>query len=498
MRTTSQSEQETSKHPAQKPNRKSDRATRPDTALPRGATPNGTHRPNQIFRRAETLIKPAIVYLVFAALGALAVGLVSHFTVVVPLEKSLLSAEARSLATDMDSTVRMRSSLISTAVGNSELDGFLEAGGLDKLLSALRKHFPDFLSVEATNDRGQIQAMGGELPLSQASSFSRDPSGKTSTVNLGIQHNKGIFHDDPENNCFIITCRHIGSEGGKWFTRSRFSRASVVPILESAPTRRVTLVPISGVSKDIPEGQISLSRPESCVVRTVGSLWYGPTGAEALITMPGWLMRMENTAKRPILWRSSIAVPLCLLLCTVLAGILLRPAPLQDSHAQDLAQESATGGQSAAQDEKRDTEPKFCERSASLTENSGEMSLPVGKIHSPLQSEAEFDKPASMQEFASTRRDDPSCLTKIVTIPGGTSSVDATGNRGQEQRADDSMESEPLPETLEVCWVEPSDHCETGHSPFEEKSECTRPFDEEEGLGSERSPAGGHLLSAGG
>ncbi len=185
MRTTSQSEQEISKNSAQEPNRKFDRAAQSDIASPRGATPQETHRPKQIFRRAETLIKPAIVCLFFTALGALSVGLVSHFTVVVPLEKCLLSAEARSLATDMDSAVRMRSSLISTAVGNSELDSFLEAGGLEKLLSALRKHFPDFLSVEVTNDRGQIQAMGGELPLSRASSFSKDSSGKTSTVNLG-------------------------------------------------------------------------------------------------------------------------------------------------------------------------------------------------------------------------------------------------------------------------------------------------------------------------
>ena len=260
----------------------------------------------------------------------------------------------------------------------------------------------------------------------------------------------------------------------------------------------MSLVPISGVSKDIPEAPISISRPESCAVRTVGSLWYGATGAEALLTMPGWLIRLENITSHPILRRASIAVPLCLLLCTVLAGIFLRPAPLQDSHVQDLSQESAAGGQSAIRDEKRDTEPKFCERSASLTENSSEMSLPVGKSHSLLQSEAEFDEPASIRQFAPARRDDQSCLTKVVTIPGGTSSVDATGNHGQDQRAEDSRESEPLPETLEVCWVEPSDHCETGQSPSKEKSGGTCPSDEEEGLGSVRSPAGGHLLSAGG
>ena len=197
----------------------------------------------------------------------------------------------------------------------------------------------------------------------------------------------------------------------------------------------MSLVPISGVSKDIPEGPISISKPESCAVRTVGSLWYGATGAEALLTMPGWLIRLENVTSHPILRRAPIAVPLCLLLCTVLAGILLRSSPLRDGHAQDHAQKPATGGQSAIRDQKRDTEPKFCERSASLIGNIDEMSLPVGKSHSSIQSEPELDKPASIRQFASARRDDQSCLTKVVTIPGGTSSVDATGNHGQDRRA---------------------------------------------------------------
>ncbi|MGO9568817.1 MAG: hypothetical protein ACLP5H_14880 [Desulfomonilaceae bacterium] len=495
MTTTSQTEEAKSKHAAHESARNSDQATRPYTASPGVVTARGPQRANETFNRARTLMIPFLGYLLLGISSALAVNLVSHFAVVVPLEKNLLSAEVRSLATEIDSGVRTRSSLITMVAGNTELDSFLESGGLDKMLNALRSNFPDFLSVEITNDHGQIQAMGGDLPLSQASLFSKKPSGQISAVNLGIQHNRGIFQDDPENNCFFITCKHVGPEGGKWFTRSRFSREAVVAILKSIPARRVTIVPITGASKDIPEGPISISREELSAVRTFGSWWRGPIGAEALLTMPGLLIRMENSATPPILWRPAIAAPLFLLLCTVLAGIFFRPAAFQDSHDQDLAKESAAGRQSAVQDEKRDAEPKFCEGSVSLTENNGEMPLPVAKGPFPLQSEAEFDKPASAREFTADRGDDLSCQTKIVTIPGGNSSVDASSNIIQEPHAQNSRESELLPESLEVSWFEPSDQCEVGEPHSSEKYGGTPPSYEVEGLDSERSAEGGHLLS---
>jgi hypothetical protein len=492
MRTTSQSEEEISEHAAHQPSGKSEHTIRPGIASPEAA--RGTWRANEIFKRARSLTRPIIGGLFFGALGALAISLISHFAVVVPLERNLLSAEVRGLATDIDAAVRMRSSIISMVAGNSELDGFLETGGLDNLLSALRMHFPDFLSVEATNDRGQIQAMGGELPLPQGGLFSKDPSEKTSTLNLGIQHNRGAFHDDPENNCFFITCKHVGAEGGKWFTRSRFSRESVAPILKANSTRGVNLVPVSGVSKDILEGPISLSRPELSVVRTFGSWWSGPIGAEALLTMPGWLIRIENSQTPLLLWRLPIAASLLLLLLTFAAGFIIRQAPVHVSCGQVAAEEHA-GNQIPAQDEKPATQFEPSKESDSLSEHTSERFSPLEKDHALLQQEPEFEKPTTMRECGSNHRDDLPCLTKLVPIPGGNSPIEVTGCLGQEPRAGNSGERGPLPETLEVCWFEPCDHCETDQPLSEEKSECARLSDEEEGFGGERSPKNGHPLS---
>lgn len=436
MRTTSQSEEEISEHTAHQPSGKSEQATRPGTASP-GAV-RGTWRANEIFKRARSLTRPIIGGLFFGAVGALAISLISHFAVVVPLERNLLSAEVRGLATDIDAAVRMRSSIISMAAGNSELDSFLETGGLDNLLSALRKHFPDFLSVEATNDRGQIQAMGGELPLPQGGLFSKNPSEKNSTLDLGIQHNRGAFHDDPENNCFFITCKHVGAEGGKWFTRSRFSRESVAPILKSISTRGVNLVPVSGVSKDIPEGPISFSRPELSVVRTFGSWCRGPIGAEALLTMPGWLIRIENNRTPLLLWRLPIAAPLLLLLFTFVAGFIIRRAPLRSSCDQDAAEEHA-GYRFPAPDEKPGTELQLSKESDSLSEHSIERSSPLEKDQGSLQQEPESKKPAPLQKCDSADRDDSPCLPELLTVPG----------------AEIPGDPDFVPETLEVSWFEP-------------------------------------------
>ncbi len=456
MRTTSQSEEEISEHAAHQPSGESEQVTRPGTASPDAA--RGTWRANEIFKRARSLTRPIIGGLFFGALGALAISLISHFAVVVPLERNLLSAEVRGLATDIDSAVRMRSSIISMAAGDSELDSFLETGGLDNLLSALRKHFPDFLSVEATNDRGQIQAMGGELPLPQAGLFSKNPSEKTSALNLAIQHNRGAFHDDPENNCFFITCKHVGAEGGKWFTRSRFSRESVAPILKANSTRGVNLVPVSGVSKDIPEGPISISRPELSAVRTFGSWWRGPIGAEALLTMPGWLIRIENSQTPLLLWRLPIAAPLLLLLFTFVAGFILRQAPLRGSCDRDAAEENA-GNQFPAQDEKPATQFEPSKESDSLSEHTSERYSPLEKDHGPLQQEPESKEQARMKKCDSVDRDDSPCLPELLTMPG----------------AEIPGDTDFLPETLEVSWFEPCEDPQRAEIPHQSLGKFTAP-----------------------
>jgi hypothetical protein len=469
MKTTSQSEETLSKHTAQESSRMPDRVPPSNKAFSGAEAVSVIHRASDVLRRVKPLLKPFTGFLFFASLGALCVGLISHFTVVVPLEKSLLAAEARGLATEFDSAIRVRSSLIGITAGNSELDAFLESGGLDKMLNALRNQFPDFLSFEATNDRGQVQAMGGELPLSQTGLFSKDASGKTSAVNLGV-HGRGIFYDDPKNNCFYITCKHVGPEGGKWFTRSRFSRESVAAILESDPTQRVTLMPIAGASKDIPDSPVSLPMPQSCVVRPIGSWWSGPTGAEALLTMPGWLMRMEKITAHPILWRAPISVPLCLLLYSAIVSIILKRESFCEAHELDGAVDMDMEGQSPVRGENYGSEPECGERPAALSENTPEESSPARKTCTTVESEVEYGKSTAREEpLVSASGEDLPGVTKLVTIPAHKAPIEIADPLEHELCSDFLAHGESIPDTLEVCWFEPSDHSETGKAPSEEK-----------------------------
>ena len=210
--------------------------------------------------------------------------------------------------------------------------------------------------------------------------------------------------------------------------------------------------------------------------------------------MPGWLIRIENSQTPLLLWRLPIAAPLLLLLFTFVAGFILRRAPLRGSCDRDVAEENA-GNQFPAQDEKPATQLEPSKESDCLSEHTSERYSPLEEVHAPLQQEPESNRPNPAQGFGSADRDDSRCLTKLVPIPSGNSPVEATGNLGQEPPAENSGESGPLPETLEVCWFEPCDHCETDQPLSEEKSECARLSDEDEGFGGERSPESGHPLS---
>ncbi len=496
MKTTSQSVEAMSRHAAQEPSRKPDRFNSPNTDFVDAEAVSLIHRAGESFRRVGPMIRPFIGFLFFGALGALAVGLVSHFEVIVPLEKKLLTAEVRSLATDLDSVVRIRSSLISFTAGNAELDSFLQSGGLDKMLDALRQQFPDFLSFEATDERGQVKAMGGELPLTQPGLFSKSPSGRITTVNLSARPNGPIFHDDPESKCFYITCKHVGSGGGIWFTRTRFSRESVVAVLKSTPIKRVTLIPVAGASKDVPEGPMSLSTPQSCVVRAIGSWWRGPVGAEALLTMPGWLLRVENVGTRPILWRAPIAVPLCLLVCAMIAAIFLKSTSLDKSQGPDEAIDAVADDHSVIRYASPYTEPESCQKSPSLAESMTEKASMVGENLSTLESEADHGIPiVCVESLESECGADLPSVTKLVPIPANKPSIEITDFHGQESCSDYGEESEPIPDTLEVCWFEPCEHCESDNPQRGAGHEGTILSDEEEAPGCERSPESSHLLS---
>jgi hypothetical protein len=435
--------------------------------------------------------------LLAASLAAFVVSLVIHYAAVVPLEKSLLSSEVRGLAADIDSAVRVRNLLMSAAAGNAEAEAFLEAGGLEKLLNGLRKHFQDFLSIEIANERGQIQAMGGELALPRTSLLSKDASSKTSAFDLDIQHNRGIFQDDPDNDCFLITCKHVGSGGGKWFTRARFSRQSLASILKSVPSRRVALLPISGVSKEIPDIPASLPRPELSIVRTFESWWLGPTGAEALLPTPGWLIRMEKISARPLLLRPLIATSLFLFMFAMLISFALRQASKRFNSDQDAAAETTAGNRLPVQSEKAGEESKSGNRPDSFTEDSRSMFRTMAKDCDDLSPTPECRKTDSPGHPLPVNRTYSLCMPRLPGRPNGSHLTEATALCRDDSEAENfRKEIDTLPELLEVCWSESGEHCGMGEPWSPETDKTTHLSCEHEELDNEHSSSDDRQISA--
>ncbi len=71
-----------------------------------------------------------------------------------PLEKELLSRDVSSIAQEIDSVVKFRSTVIGIGAGIVEVDTLLNRR-LDRFMAALREHLPDFLSLEIINERGK-------------------------------------------------------------------------------------------------------------------------------------------------------------------------------------------------------------------------------------------------------------------------------------------------------------------------------------------------------
>ncbi|HMK37206.1 MAG TPA: hypothetical protein VK463_19185 [Desulfomonilaceae bacterium] len=248
-----------------------------------------------------------------ACVVVLLMGLGEHYGTVVPLEKELLSREVRWVAGEIDAAVKLKSAIITTAAGIIEVDTLLENGNLEKLLRTLREHLSDFFSLEIINDRGEIVAMIGELPLSQAGTAAPARTSRFVRVSSDINYNEGVFADDPAHGCFSVTCRHIGPQKGQWFSRTRFSRESINRLLASVPQCHAGLVQLTGISK------MPRINQELQSASTTGNWWTGPSKAEAFLDSPGWIVQVEKISPRSVLRPLPILLPTLLLLFGALA-----------------------------------------------------------------------------------------------------------------------------------------------------------------------------------
>ena len=176
------------------------------------------------------LRSPVIIWIVVACLPGLLLGLGAFLSAVGPLEKKLLDLEALGLARDIDSVVQVRIAAVKIAAAGIEIDDLSAAGALDNLLTSFRSAFSDFLSLEVLDEHGEVLAMVGELPLSQARRFSgTKQSAVTGNAKLG---DSGVFLDDPKANCFFITAQHESQDGTQWFSRTRYGRDPIEKILK--------------------------------------------------------------------------------------------------------------------------------------------------------------------------------------------------------------------------------------------------------------------------
>jgi hypothetical protein len=177
------------------------------------------------------------------------------------------------------------------------------------------------------HDRGEVVAMIGDLPLSQAGIPGQARANRFVRVSSDIKSNEGLFVDDPATGSFSVTCRHLGTEKNQWYSRSRFSRDSIDQLLSSFPNRKASLVQVTGGPK------VARSNNDWNVAATFGGWWQGAGKAEALLASPGWIVRVENTSGGSVLRSLPVLVP-SILLCVIAIAFVSRMFSSSSSEAQ--------------------------------------------------------------------------------------------------------------------------------------------------------------------
>jgi hypothetical protein len=241
-----------------------------------------------------------------------------HFGTIAPLRAGLISDHANALAREIDSAIKVRSTLISSAVNDQHLEKILGSSRLEALVKHIENHFPEFISLEVMNHRGEILAIVGEVALSKGNLVPLEI--KEAFFHLDSRAgNVGLFRDDPANGSFFITCRHRNSDGTIWYSRSRFGRSTLEEILNHEQDKgSASLVSVSGVGSDVQ--QVAENRH-----RVYNSWWSGLQAVEVSLENPGWLLKMvPNSSGSPVRRVSAIIPGLLLLLAAALYLLLAR------------------------------------------------------------------------------------------------------------------------------------------------------------------------------
>lgn len=252
----------------------------------------------------STWRRPALIWLFAACVPGLIISIASYFFAVGPLEKRLQEMQVLQTARSVEATVQIRAAAVQIAARSKASANLVETDELDRLLQGLRSSFPDFLSMEILDAHGEILAMVGELPLSDAVRS----VGKSKTAKVGAMsyHERDLFKDDPEADSFLITARHQAEEGKLWFSRTRFARDPIRKALASAPEgTNVSLVPLADRESD------GLAQADKSH-RFVGS------AGTVQLNIPGWGLKVEKkSAGAAFSWGSAIAVGIVVLVISL-------------------------------------------------------------------------------------------------------------------------------------------------------------------------------------
>ncbi|MFH0825123.1 MAG: hypothetical protein V2B18_20415, partial [Pseudomonadota bacterium] len=283
--------------------------------------------------RRFRLISAAIAGL--CLVGALA-GFGVQKTATAPVQERLLAGEARRVGDRIDQIVKMRT-LAVDMLTNGSPEELLKPGGVDGVIRSMQKMFPDFTSIEVFNQAGDLQAVGGDIVVSDKGIPTRLSFQLLAELERLGNDGKILFKDDPTDGCFFLIRLQTDTDGAAWITRSRFSRRPIEETISKTAARidlEVKLSPHADSSSDgewaVTAGAASLDEGPvgGSAIRVTGGWWSGPKQAETLLQTPGWLVSVSGRSMNARFAKTSAFIALSALLLLMASAFLTRFGPL--------------------------------------------------------------------------------------------------------------------------------------------------------------------------
>ena len=291
-------------------------------------------RLSDILRKKSTAF---IGYLFLVATPVLLVGFAGYFGIVAPLKGKLLAEQTRSLGTGIEAAIGERANCLAMALGEGEVDDFLEDGRLQEVVRAIQSRFPDFLSLELIEASGTTLAMAGDSVTMPGQGADMETLSKPAGPFPNPARKAWTFRDDPAGDHFSITWVRPGNGTEPFFVRARFLRKSLSALMQSFSREFdgvAQLVQVADSSAgnwyDAAESGTELTAgtgtPTTSRIATSGKWFQAPLRTELRLTVPGWAVILEGNPKGilttwQLVWTGAAAL-LALLLAT---ATILRP-----------------------------------------------------------------------------------------------------------------------------------------------------------------------------